>query len=192
MYTLYTDKRENFECTIEVEGASLNESSARVVLENSNLNLLFKGRIDESGNCIIPIKQLKNILPEGTEGKIKLEVISDDVLTTPWEDDFLVKASKKVTAEVKSGLNKPTIKDSKVKVNVSTGKDQLPKVNESSAKQKNHASVITEVLSKKGVTIDNIGSYQKSVRKIVESYIKRNKLKYSADDLMSEIIINLI
>ena len=43
MYKLYTDKQEIFECDIQLEGASLNNSKARLVIETTDLSLLFKG-----------------------------------------------------------------------------------------------------------------------------------------------------
>ena len=41
MYKLFTDKKENFECKIELEGASLDDAVARLVVESKKLNLLF-------------------------------------------------------------------------------------------------------------------------------------------------------
>ena len=46
MYKLYTDKTEIFECKVKIDGASLSNSQARLVIESEDLNLLFKGRID--------------------------------------------------------------------------------------------------------------------------------------------------
>ena len=106
MYTLYTDKQELFECSISLEGASVKNSQARLIVESDNLNLLFKGTIDSSGKCTVPIKKLKNLLEESTKGKIRLEVIADDTYFTPWESDFEVETARKVTVEVKSQTNK--------------------------------------------------------------------------------------
>ena len=74
MYTLYTDKSEDFKCNIGVEGADITNTHARLVLENSTMNILFEGKVNKSGDCVIPIKKLKHILPEGVGGKLKLEV----------------------------------------------------------------------------------------------------------------------
>ena len=38
-YKLYTDKQENFECKIYLEGASLQEAKSRLVVEGNNFNL---------------------------------------------------------------------------------------------------------------------------------------------------------
>ena len=127
MYTLYTDKSEDFKCNIGVEGADISKTTARLVLENNNVNLMFEGTVDKSGNCIIPIKKLKNILPEGIEGRMKLEVVADDTFFSPWEDSFLVKVNKRVTVEVANDTRKSTIKETKIKVQVSEQKKSKPK-----------------------------------------------------------------
>ena len=112
MYKLYTDKQETFECDLFLEGADLKESSARIVVESKDLTLMFKGTIDEKGNCKVPIKKLKGLMSENTTGDIKLEVIAEDTLIEPWQSDFIVDTAKKVTVEVKSQKTKPQIKES--------------------------------------------------------------------------------
>ena len=62
MYKLYTDKNENFECKLKLEGASLKKAFARIILESEDMNLVFKGKIDSSGKCSIPIKKLRGFL----------------------------------------------------------------------------------------------------------------------------------
>ena len=102
MYKLFTDKTELFECNISIEGASLRNSSARLIIESNDVNLLFNGKIDSSGKCQVPVKKLRGLIDENTSGNIKLEVIAEDTYFVPWESDFTVEASKKVMVEVKS------------------------------------------------------------------------------------------
>ena len=83
-YKLYTDKPTNFECKIQLEGASLSKASARLVLEAPDRNLLFVGEISKAGQCSISIDKLRGILDEDTKGKLKLEVIVDDSYLTVW------------------------------------------------------------------------------------------------------------
>ena len=116
MYTLFTDKTELFECDIKLQGASLNKSRARLVVETPEYSLLFKGIINSKGKCEIPIRKLKGLIDENTKGNIRLEVIAEDTYFTPWESDFEVETSKKVTVEVKSQQNKKPILETKVKV----------------------------------------------------------------------------
>ena len=102
MYTFFTDKSEVFECKISLQGASINSSKARLVLESENMNFIFYGKINSDGKCTIPINKLRNYLSENTKGTAKLEVIAEDTYFQPWSDKFEVKTSKKVTVEVKS------------------------------------------------------------------------------------------
>jgi len=94
-YRVIKDRTENFECTISVEGTTLSESQARIILESDSWNFTFYGTIGPDGKCVVPIR--KGIpLPEGATGTIKLEVIADDQLFVGWKNDFVVEASKKV------------------------------------------------------------------------------------------------
>ena len=192
MYTLYTDKSEDFKCNIGVEGADISNTFARLVLENKNVNLMFEGKVSKDGTCIIPIKKLKHILPEGTEGKMKLEVVADDTFFSPWEDEFSVKINKRVTVEVANDTRN-TIKENKIQVSVQGIDKPKPSIKKTSIKRptKTHSEIIGEVLSKRGVTLDNFDKHVKSVEKLVEGYVKKHKLKESTDNLLNEIIINL-
>ena len=131
MYKLYTDKQETFECDLFLEGADLKQSSARIVVESKDLTLMFKGTIDDKGNCKVPIKKLKGLMSENTTGDIKLEVIAEDTLIEPWQSDFMVETAKKVTVEVKSQGNKKQIKESsKPQVKIKNVKNHFNPINE--------------------------------------------------------------
>ena len=97
MYKLYTDKQETFECDLFLEGADLKESSARIVVESKDLTLMFKGTIDEKGNCNVPIKKLKGLMNENTTGDIKLEVTEKDTVIETWQYDIVGSLEKIVT-----------------------------------------------------------------------------------------------
>ena len=118
-YKVYADKAETFSCEIELEGANLKDTEVRLVLESDNWNLMFQGEIDTNGKVTIPIRKL-NIFEEGTKGKIKMEVIAEGTVFTPWEDDFEVKMSKKVMVKFNENKSVPkpkTITKPGVKVN---------------------------------------------------------------------------
>ena len=119
MYKLFTDKSELFECDIKLQGASLKKSKARLVVETQDYSLMFNGSISKGGKCEIPIRKLKGLIDEDTTGNIRLEVIAEDTFFTPWESDFEVETSKKVTVEVKSQTTKKPIVEAKVKVTTS-------------------------------------------------------------------------
>jgi hypothetical protein len=109
MYQLYSDKLNNFECQIQLEGCSLNDANARLIVESEDNSLIFKGSINNDGYCVIPIKKLKNMVSES--GVMRLEVIADDMYFSPWESEYNLVQSKKVTVEVKSQTNQNIIKE---------------------------------------------------------------------------------
>ena len=169
MYKLFTDKSELFECDIKLEGASLSKSSARLVVETSDYSLLFKGEINSSGKCKIPIRKLKGLIDENTTGNIRLEVIAEDTYFTPWESDFEVDASKKVTVEVKSQQTKKPIVETKVKVKV---KDEKPTITE-----KQHVLNLFKLLIKEDINVDNISFKRNKLNNIVATYLQENTVK---------------
>lgn len=116
-FLVYKDKTENFSCDVLVEGAKISETQARLILESDEWTLMFEGEIDRYGKCNIPIKKL-NLFDEGVTGRIRLEVIAENTVFTPWEDDFKVKMSKKVSIQLNesNNRNRNTIGGSSVKV----------------------------------------------------------------------------
>jgi hypothetical protein len=108
-YKVFKDKDEVFSCNIELEGVSIDNTKVRLVLETKNWNLVFNGDIDSNGRVSIPIKKL-SILDESSSGKIKMEVIADENIFTPWEQDFVVKVSKKVMVKFDENHNTSTNK----------------------------------------------------------------------------------
>ena len=169
MYKLFTDKSELFECDIKLEGASLSKSSARLVVETQDYSLLFNGDINSSGKCEIPIRKLKGLIDENTSGNIRLEVIAEDTFFTPWESDFEVDASKKVTVEVKSQTTKKPIVETKVEVKV---KDEKPTITE-----KDHVINLFKLLIKEDINVENISFKRNELNNIVATYLKENTVK---------------
>ena len=169
MYKLFTDKSELFECDIKLEGASLSKSKARLVVETSDYSLLFDGSISPKGKCEIPIRKLKGLIDESTTGNIRLEVIAEDTFFTPWESDFEVDASKKVTVEVKSQSAKKPIVETKVKVKI---KDEKPTLTE-----KDHVINLFKLLIKEDINVDNISFKRNELNNIVATYLQENTVK---------------
>ena len=169
MYKLFTDKSELFECDIKLEGASLSKSKARLVVETSDYSLLFNGSISSGGKCEIPIRKLKGLIDENTSGNIRLEVIAEDTYFTPWESDFEVDASKKVTVEVKSQTTKKPIIEAKVEVKV---KNEKPTITE-----KDHVINLFKLLIKEDINVDNISYKRNELNNIVATYLKENNVK---------------
>ena len=120
MYTLYSDKKNIFECDIQLEGASLSQAFARVIIEGDDLNLVFNGTITNDGYCKIEMPKLNVI--EGN-GNMKLEVIADDMYFNPWDSDYELKKSKSVKVEVRQPTQ-DVITETKAKVKVNVVNEQ--------------------------------------------------------------------
>ena len=182
MYKLYTDKQETFECDLFLEGADLKQSSARIVVESKDLTLMFKGTIDEKGNCKVPIKKLKGLMSENTTGDIKLEVIAEDTLIEPWQSEFVVETSKKVTVEVKGQGDKKPIKEvsSKPQVKIKNIKNNFNPVND-----------MVNTLSENGITLQKIIKNKKRIAPILENYSIKVNYKGGTSKFIREVINKL-
>ncbi len=98
-YKIYRDKAETFVCDMEITGASAMNSKARIIMECKDLTYMFEGSIDEKGQCRIPLRKM-NFLQENEGGVIKLEVIAEDMVFQPWQDNFVAVNSKKVSVKI--------------------------------------------------------------------------------------------
>ena len=177
MYKLFTDKSEVFECSINLEGASLNKSVARILIESNDYNLVFNGSINSSGTCKIPIKRLKGLLPENSKGDIKLEIIAEDTYFTPWKSTYSVDASKKVTVEVKQ-QSKPVIR-SKPNISVKEVKKNLETIEDI------HINRLVKIFIKENITLLNLPKKKHRVSKIIEVYTR----KYPINSITSNNLI---
>ena len=182
MYKLYTDKQETFECDLFLEGADLEKSSARIVVESKDLTLMFKGEIDDKGNCKVPIKKLKGLMGENTTGDIKLDVIAEDTLIEPWQSDFIVDTAKKVTVEVKSQKDKKSqIKEStKPQVKVKSVKNYVNPINE-----------MVKVLVENDITIDKVLQNKKKIAPILNNYANTINYQGGTQKFIKEVINKL-
>ena len=163
MYKLFTDKSELFECNIKLQGASLKKSKARLVVETQDYSLMFNGSISKGGKCEIPIRKLKGLIDEDTTGNIRLEVIAEDTFFTPWETDFEVETSKKVTVEVKTQTTpKKPIIEATVKVTDS---------------EQQHVINLLKLLVNENINIKNISYKKNKLNNIVATYLKENTVK---------------
>lgn len=181
MYKLYTDKQEVFECSISLEGASVDKSLARLVVKTEGLNLLFEGKVDSTGKCTIPIKKLRGLLNENTKGNLKLEVIAEDTYFTPWESEFVVETTKKVTVEVTS-QQKNVIKESKPAVivkNVTQAQEIKKPIKESALDSSKHAKKIVYLLNKNGINLLNINENRVKLNKILSMYVEKHQVAES-------------
>ena len=182
MYKLYTDKQETFECDLFLEGADLKQSSARLIVESKDLTLMFKGEIDDKGNCKVPIKKLKGLMGENTTGDIKLEVIAEDTLIEPWQSDFVVETAKKVTVEVKSQKEeKPQIKEStKPQVKIKSVKNYVNPIDE-----------MVNTLLENNMTINKVLQNKKKIAPILKNYANTINYQGGTQKFIKEVINKL-
>ena len=164
MYKLFTDKTELFECNISLQGASLKKSKARLVVETKDYSLLFNGSINSNGKCEIPIRKLKGLIDEDTSGNIRLEVIAEDTFFTPWQSDFEVETSRKVTVEVKTQTTQKPILEAKATI----------KPQQVTKSEKTHVVNLFKLLIKEDINIDNISYKRNKLNNIVATYLKEH------------------
>ena len=174
MYKLFTDKAELFECDIKIDGSSLTKSTARLVVETSEYSLMFNGQISKDGHCKIPIRKLKGLIDESAKGNIRLEVIAEDTFFTPWQSDFEVETSRKVTVEVKTQTTQKTILEAKATI----------KPQQVTKSEKKHVVNLFKLFIKEDINIDNISYKRNELNNIVATYLKEN----TVDD--TEKVIN--
>ncbi len=178
-YKLYTDKQEIFECNIYLEGASLTQATSRIIVETQDLKLMFEGKIDKDGNCKVPIKKLRGLLGENTNGTMKLEVIAEDTYFLPWESDFEVDTAKKIKVEVKQ-QSKPLVKSSKPKMVVREVKHPFDPVEK-----------VVNALHKKGVGVSTIYESKKTMIPMLKKYSTKAGYKRGAKNFIKEVIQKL-
>ncbi len=92
----YKDQSSGFECNITIEGASTNQSKARLVLYFDTRTLMFESDL-VSGQVSIKIPQLSEI--DDTHGRAVLEVIAENTYFEAWRSDFDLVFKKSVSIQ---------------------------------------------------------------------------------------------
>ena len=100
MYTFYRDKEETFECNVSISGASINNTSARLIIDTPSLNIVLYGKLRDN-KCLVSIPKMI-MFNEGTRGQVRLEIIVDDTLFVPWESSCVIEGSKSVQVNITS------------------------------------------------------------------------------------------
>lgn len=116
------------------EGIDVNNIEPRLILTtNENKNYLLIGKV-EDGVCKFNVPQL-SIYEKGDHGKIKFEIISEDLYFPVWKDEFEIKTKVNITLEKMitdiqqdSIKSKPTISVTEAKVEVQPRVEVQPKI----------------------------------------------------------------
>ncbi len=183
MYKITLDQAKVFECNVSIQGATVDNSKVRLVLESNNVSFIFKGEIDNNGKVRIPISKLKGLLKENTSGKLSLEVIADDTFFTPWSSDYKTETMRKV--EVSFDDSKPMLENKEVKVSFEDKPAAKPPKKKSSLSE---ATILAKMLINEGVNVNNIAKKPKTLNRVIESFIKEFK---PTGDKMAEVVAQL-
>jgi len=172
MYKIFLDQNKIFECDIQIEGADLNKSEVRLLLESEHFAITFKGSIKPDGTVKIPINKLKGILKEDFTGKISLEVIAEDTVFKPWESEYHTDLSKKVEVKINESLfeeenNKPKI-SFKMKEEIDFKEEKIDV-----SKDLNN---ISEILVKNKVNYKSLFNNSGIFNNLIEKYCRLNSI----------------
>jgi hypothetical protein len=171
MEKFFKDKKRIFECTISVEGASINETSARLLLDFGNQTLMFRGQVTSDGRCTIEVPPIRNM--NESNGKAILEVISESSLFEAWEAEFELKESK--TVKVEMSAPRP-IMESKPKIVANVIEEAKPKKKLTPIQES-----FTKELKYYKINESNLRQNADSLKKIVRAI----KKKYTASEVQS-------
>jgi hypothetical protein len=92
MITIKEHEDKHFSFKLEVKGADLSKTNARIIFEGKNNNSFFPVMINEHGICehSVEYKDINSL----KEGKVYLEVVADNVYFRPWEDTYKIETPK--------------------------------------------------------------------------------------------------
>lgn len=182
MYSITLDKNKTFECSASIEGASIDNSKVRLIVETKGYSMAFTGTISSDGSVKIPIPKLKNILKEGVTGDISLEVVVDDTLFVPWTDEYKTEVLQKVEVSFINANNTPLLEDKKVTVEIKPSgvKGLMSSITP--------VNILASALLKEGVTMKNVLSKTPEANKTIIKFIKEYKInKESYNKILSEL-----
>jgi hypothetical protein len=180
-YTIYLDKEETFECEVSIKNASIKDSSARLIIESEDLNLVFFGTVSKD-TITVPIKSLKKYFTESDSAKIKLEVIVENNLVTPWESELIFDSYNKVEIkEIKNVKSKPLIEikvkeDKKVQLESKTKEIEQRVVAESKKTTKSLKQKLLESVNDQVKKIQVDGKLNKEEKKELIKKLLSNDL----------------
>jgi len=187
MYKIFLDKSKTFQCNVNIEGAALNKSKARLLIETENFSLSFNGKINPNGIVKIPINKLKGVLNEEDTGKISLEIIAEDTLFVPWEGVYKADMSKKVNVEIDESLNENVeeISEQKPKMSFSLILDEFD--------TSHHLTEISKILEKHNVNKKTLIKNKQIFNKLVEKYCSLNYINdlNNVKSIKTDLINNL-
>jgi hypothetical protein len=184
MQKFYRDKSKLFECNISVDGAKLNETKARLILEfPNNRNLLFHGNIDSNGKCEVTIPPLKEM--DETEGEVLLEIIAESTHFESWRDKFKLETNKKVQVEMVTP--KKEIVESKITPRVQIITESVEEEKEPIQESKEYL-VFKEFINESRINLDKaLNNKTEFLNMLAECKKKKNLTKKDVFTIFEEL-----
>jgi hypothetical protein len=174
-YTIYLDKEENFLCEASIKNSSYKNASARLIIESEDINLVFYGTVDKD-TINVPIKSLKKYFTEKDNAKIKLEVIVENQLITPWESEVEFDNYNKVEIkEIKSTKSTPMVE---IKIKEDKKVEEAPKtlVEKKDKKKKSPREELLSTVNEEVKKIKSNGQLSKEEKKELIKNLLSNSL----------------
>lgn len=192
MYTIQLDSSKIFECTLKLKGVNIKNTKVNLVIESNEFDIKCRGQIQEDGKVSIPIRKLKGIINENTQGKFYLEVIADDTYFIPFNSEYVTELSKQINIAESivfrnsdspvqliensiQGLSTPTIK----------------KQDSVSQKTTTHAKKIIKEMAKNKINIFKKEDKTKCIN-YIQQYIEKNNISQNQYDTLLKEIISFI
>lgn len=182
MVELYSDRANQvFDFDLTPEGTNKEISDVRIIatFEKHNRDYIFFGKkINEDGKYRIEIPPLKEV-KEDTIGKLKLEVVAEDMIFNPWGTEFTIKSKKEVKVNEMNNFKVEEKAEMKVKTSVPTEEPVLEK------KENKEEKPIVEKRKSKIKSFSEQNKTKKTEKPVLE---KKKVEKSSGDDFIQSLI----
>lgn len=192
MQKFYNDKSKLFECNLSIDGADVDETSARLVLQfPNNRNLLFYGNVDRNGKCEVKIPALREL--KESKGKAILEVIAESTYFESWSDDFELKASKTVVVEMIEP--KKIVESEEVKPKVTVIQEEVVEKKIIKEEPKDKKVVLEQFagyVNDNNITFKEVIKDNGKLNKLINEFNYKYKLTKSDVEYLTESIKKLI
>lgn len=179
-YKLFLDKNNKFQCSLQLEGASLDNAHARLIVDARGKKLLYEGTIKSNGECSIDLNKLNELFKSDDVGTMKLEIIAEDAYFQPWESSCEFDVSKKVVVEVMSPQDTP--KKPTISVNI---------VTEETREMKNIVESVVSQLRTKKISSGNIKKHKPTVTRLIQEKLQAATYTHNLNTLITNVVQQL-
>ena len=166
---------------INSEGININNIEPRLLLmTKENKNILLVGRI-ENDTCKFDMPQL-GLYEKGDKGKIKFEIISEEMYFPVWEDNFEI--NSKATIKIEEMVNEIQQKSKKPTISVeSTSIDSKPVFEKKEDKKEDE---VKKEDIKTNKTLSKLESIFDNQNVIIDEDIEDNEIEEKNENIKKE------